>query len=241
MDSNNQIENIKHNYNLILEKIKHKALAIGRNPEEINLIAVSKTLSNETIKSASEAGIKVFGENYVQELKDKYEYLNSIELIQPEWHFIGHLQTNKVKYIAPFVSMIHSVDSIHLAVEINKQAQKNERIIDILLQVNTSGEDSKSGCEPKEVYTLFENCIKFENIKLQGLMTIGSFSYDENVFRKEFQLLRNLKEELKNKYSLENFEHLSMGMSHDFEYAIEEGATLVRVGTAIFGQRIYNT
>ncbi len=221
----------------IKEKIHIKALSCGRRPEEIKVIAVSKTHDTEKIEVAFKAGVEFFGENYVQELVSKYEYFANRGL-KPKWHFIGHLQTNKVKYIVPFIDMIHTVDSIRLANEIEKRAENYNKIIDVLIQVNTSGEESKSGCEPYETEELVKYCLSLKHLKVKGLMTIGTFSEDEIIIRSEFQLLRNLLYETNKNLSL-NLTELSMGMTHDYEIAIEEGATYLRIGTAIFGQRIY--
>ncbi|MCX8055228.1 MAG: YggS family pyridoxal phosphate-dependent enzyme [Ignavibacteria bacterium] len=231
-------ENIKQNISLIKSNIEQVAKKFSRNAEKIKIIAVSKTQSIEAISAAFYAGATIFGENYVQELVEKQSLLSEKGIL-PEWHFIGHLQTNKVKYIAPFVSLIHSVDSEKLASEISRQAEKNNRTIDILLQINTSGEISKFGCEPDEAINLAERVSSLPNVKLKGLMTIGTFSDDEAIIRKEFRLLRSKLEEINDKLGL-SLNELSMGMSHDYEIAIEEGATMVRIGTAIFGERHYN-
>lgn len=231
-------ETIKQNFLLIKSRIEQTAKKFSKNFEKIKIIAVSKTHTPQAIVAAYEAGARIFGENYVQELTEKQKILEEKGMI-PEWHFIGHLQTNKVKYIAPFVSLIHSVDSEKLALEISRQAQKHNRTIDILMQVNTSGEISKSGCEPEESVDLAEKIIKIPNIKLLGLMTIGTFSDNETIIRREFRLLKSILDEINSKLSI-NLTELSMGMSHDFEIAIEEGSTMVRIGTAIFGERDYS-
>lgn len=236
----NMIEELRQNYDKIKDNIRLTAEKTGRNPDDVSIIAVSKMHDKEIIKAGIEAGIPILGENYVQEMKEKYDYILSLNMKHPRWHFIGHLQTNKIKYIASFVDMIHSVDSVHLAEFIDKEAKKNNRTIDILLQVNTSGEDSKSGCEPEEVFHLADLTRHFANLKIRGLMTIGSFSYDEELVRSEFVMLRNLRDELKQKFPDIDFKELSMGMSGDYMLAVEEGATMVRVGTSIFGLRNYN-
>ncbi len=220
--------------------IQNLCTNINRKIDDITILAVSKTHPLNAVICAMTAGMNNFGENYAQELKDKYIEMDNLGFKQPLWHFIGHLQTNKVKYIAPFVEMIHSVDSFSLAQEISKQAIKYNRNIDILLQVNSSGEDSKSGCEPNEIEELAVAVAKLPNINICGLMTIGSFSNDERISRIEFSLLRNLKEQLSVKYPDMNLKHLSMGMTNDYLIAIEEGATIVRIGTAIFGFRDYS-
>lgn len=233
-------ENIKYNWNAICDRAKKAAEACNRNFDEILVLAVSKTHPFSAVISGMDCGIKEFGENYAQELKDKHQIFADKGLTQPVWHFIGHLQTNKVKYIAPFVSMIHSVDSLKLAEEISRQAGLHNRTIDILLQVNTSGEDSKSGCAPEEIFDLAQGALEIPNIRVRGLMTIGSFSEDKNVSIREFSLLRSLRDELCARFPQADFRHLSMGMTHDFDTAIAQGATIVRVGTAIFGARDYS-
>lgn len=227
-------EELKANYGEIADRARRAA----PRPDEITVIAVSKTHPADVLAAAVAAGIKDFGENYVQEMKDKYDALTAAGIKVPRWHFIGHLQTNKVKYIAPFVDLIHSVDSLRLAEEISRQAEKNRRTIDIMLQVNTSGEESKSGCEPNQLAELYESARAVPNINIVGLMTIGSFSPDEQVCRREFSMLAKLREEIATRTGA-RLEHLSMGMSGDFEIALALGATMVRVGTAIFGNRFY--
>jgi len=238
MESTYSKEVIEKNYKQILENIDlvKKRFGIAR---DIKVVAVSKTHPVEAIKYAIEAGIRDFGENYAQELKTKYELLKQISDVQPNWHFIGHLQTNKVKYIIPFVKLIHSVDSFHLANEINRQAEKHNRVVDVLVQVNTSGEESKFGCEPEEALPLIDQIGQLPNLRVIGLMTIGSFSTDENTIRKEFRLLRSIFEEAKQKFPELPLTELSMGMTNDYMIAVEEGATILRIGTAIFGERHY--
>ena len=229
-------EIIKENLKTIYANISKTAEKFGRDVYDIKLVAVSKTKSADDVISAISAGTNIFGESYVQELKDKQEIL-SAKGHKPEWHFIGHLQTNKVKYIAPFVSLIHSVDSFKLAEEIDKQAEKNNRKIDILLQVHIAEEDSKSGCDVNEIELLAEETAKLKNINVIGLMTIGTFTDDEEQIRREFKIMQDLKAEISKKYP--NISELSMGMTGDYEIAIEYGATILRIGSAIFGNRIY--
>jgi PLP dependent protein len=230
---------IKANWERVKSSVESAAKDAGRNAGEINIIAVSKTHDSSAVIEGINAGIRIFGENYVQELTAKYKEIESMPVTQPEWHYIGHLQTNKVKYIAPFIKCIQTVDSEHLALEVSKQAQKNDRVIDILIQVNTSGEDSKSGCEPWEVAQLARKIINVPSIQLKGLMTIGTFSDDEEIILSEFRLLKRLLAEVNQELGTE-LKELSMGMTHDFETAIREGATYVRIGTAIFGYRDYS-
>lgn len=205
-------------------------------PEHVTLVAVSKTKSNEAISEAYQAGQRVFGENKVQELTEKYESLPK----DIEWHMIGHLQSNKVKYIAPFVSLIHGVDSFKLLKEINKRAAQNERVINCLLQIHIAEEDTKFGFDEKEVIELIksEAFQHLKNIKVVGLMGMATFTDDENQIRKEFKSLKKLFDKLQ--ISNHQFQILSMGMSGDYQIAIEEGSTMIRVGSSIFGERNYH-
>jgi pyridoxal phosphate enzyme (YggS family) len=234
------LEELKHRIEFIRKQITELAIKIGRNPDDITVVAVSKTHPPELLLSAVEAGITIFGENYAQEMKTKYDFIKKSTSIPIKWHFIGHLQTNKVKYIAPFVELIHSVDTFHLAQEISRQGGKLDRVINVLLQVNTSGEMSKFGCSPEDILKLCEDSVKLKNIRIIGLMTIGSFSEDETIYRREFKLLAEIRKKLIEKFPEIDWKHLSMGMSHDYLAAIEEGATIVRIGTALFGERQYS-
>lgn len=205
--------------------------------DNVTLVAVSKTKPKEAIKEAYLAGQRVFGENKVQELVEKAETLpNDIE-----WHLIGHLQRNKVKYIAPFVSLIHAVDSLRLLQEINKQGAKNNRTIDCLLQFHIADEDTKFGLDENEAIELLnsETYQGMNNIKLCGVMGMATFTDNLEQVRDEFQKLRKLFEKLKiSHFSLnEDFKTISMGMSGDWEIAIEEGSNMIRVGSSIFGSR----
>ena len=215
-------------------RISRASARCGRNPESILLVAVSKLQSTEAIVAANLCGLGVFGENYVQELREKQ---SDPRLAGVSWHFIGHLQSNKVKYIAPFVGVIHTVDTISLANEISRQALKNRRVIDILIQVNTSGEMSKSGIEPRELRPLVEGILPLAGVRLRGLMTIPAPKDNVEEVRPEFIKLRELFTSVRNELNLSEFTELSMGMSDDLEVAIEEGSTMVRPGTAIFGAR----
>lgn len=230
---------LSHNWQKIRNDVREHAIQCGRNPDDITILAVSKTHSVEKIMEAMECGIRNFGENYAQEFRDKYTHLNSRGIIQPNWHFIGHLQTNKVKYIVPECTYIHTVDSIRLAEEIGKQARKHSTEIRILLQVNTSGELSKSGIEPENVHELAQEMATIDGIVLDGLMCIPA-PEEENLIRSEFALLRKLRDKLSKTISPHPWTHLSMGMSGDYKIAIEEGSTIVRIGTAIFGERDYS-
>lgn len=203
--------------------------------KSVTLVAVSKTKPVEMLMEAYNAGFKRFGENYVQELVDKYDAMPK----DIEWHFIGHLQSNKVKYIAPFVSLIHSVDSFKLLQEINKQAAKNNRVIDCLLQIYIAEEDTKSGMTEEECLEILqaETLEKLPNVRIIGLMGMTTLTDDETQIRKEFGKLRRFYQALRTQNS--ELRTLSMGMSGDYEIAIEEGSTMIRVGSKIFGGRIY--
>ncbi|MDR2010454.1 MAG: YggS family pyridoxal phosphate-dependent enzyme [Bacteroidales bacterium] len=210
-------------------------------PSGVKLVAVSKTQPVEAITEAYKNGQKIFGENKVQELTAKYEQLSGLDI---EWHLIGHLQTNKVKYIAPFVDMIQSVDSLKLLAEINKYAEKNSRIINCLLQFHIAMEETKYGLDYDEAAKIIESeeYKSFRNINICGVMGIASFVEDDEKIKKEFKILKNYFTELKNNFfqGNNNFSEISMGMSGDWKLAIEEGSTIIRIGTAIFGNRNYN-
>lgn len=214
-----------------LQKIKDNI------PESVKLVAVSKTKPNEIIMEAYEAGQRVFGENKTQDLIRKYP-----ELPQDiEWHFIGHLQTNKVKYLVPFIAMIEAVDSLKLLKEINKQASKIDRNIKCLLQFHIASEDTKFGLDLSEAEQILdsEQFAQLHNIHICGVMGMATYTDEETVLRKEFSQLRSYFNILKDKYFHKDkaFKEISMGMSDDFLVAIDEGSTIVRVGTAIFGAR----
>ncbi|GAA0893275.1 YggS family pyridoxal phosphate-dependent enzyme [Fulvivirga kasyanovii] len=203
------------------------------------LVAVSKTKPAELIQKAYDEGLRIFGENKAQELSEKYEVLPK----DIEWHMIGHLQRNKVKYIAPFVTLIHSVDSLRLLKEIDKQAQKNDRVIDCLLQVHIAEEDTKFGLSEEELKEMLasQEFEAMKNIRIVGLMGMATFTEDQDQIRREFKSLKNIFDRLAQMETPVNvsMEELSMGMSGDYEIALEEGSTLVRVGSAIFGERNY--
>jgi pyridoxal phosphate enzyme (YggS family) len=202
--------------------------------ENVTLVAVSKIKPASDIQALYDLGQRDFGENYVQELLEKQALLPA----DINWHFIGHLQTNKVKYIAPFVHLIHGVDSFNLLKEINKQAAKNNRVIHCLLQVHIAQEETKFGLDETELSELLQQAGDFKNIRISGLMGMASFSDDEKVVRTEFRLLKKLFDQLKNT-EIANLDAriLSMGMSGDYAMAIEEGSTMVRIGSLLFGSR----
>lgn len=216
---------IQENYNDIKSQL----------PYGVQLVAVSKTHPVSAIQEVYDLGQKVFGENKVQEITEKYPLLPK----DIQWHLIGHLQTNKVKYIAGFIDTIQSVDSEKLIREIDKEAGKNSRTINVLLQVKIAAEESKFGLEISEAKDLFEQYLsgKFQNIKITGLMGMATFTEDQDQIKKEFLTLKNLFDELN---QLKKLETLSMGMSDDFPLAIECGANSIRVGSAIFGKRDYS-
>lgn len=226
---------IEKNLRNIRSEIDSVCHRVRRNPAEIGLIAVTKSVEVDRILEAYDAGQRDFGENYVQELKQKQEKITTADLL---WHFIGHLQTNKVKTLIDSVTLIHSVDTFHLAEEIERQATKLNRKIDILVEVHTTDEATKSGVSPDDVIPLVERISQMKHIQITGLMTIGPFLPDPESSRPCFRRLRKLKEEIDNKeFPGVRLHHLSMGMTNDFTIAIEEGATLLRIGTAIFGLR----
>lgn len=225
------MSSIKENYLKVLEKIEKVALRTERDPNDIKLVAVSKTVDTKRIREAIEAGVKILGENYVQEAQKKIEEIGK----EVSWHFIGHLQTNKAKYAVKLFDMIHSLDSIQLAEELNRRAEKEGRIMKVMLEVNLSGEKTKFGTEEEGAINLAKKVLEFKNLELIGLMTMPPYFEDPEMSRPYFVRLRGLKEKMQREGIF--IKELSMGMSNDFEVAIEEGATYVRIGTAIFGPR----
>lgn len=226
---------IAENLAVVNKRMADAALKSGRNLEDIRLVTVSKQAPDDKIREARKAGAVLFGENKIQEAQKKIEALGVKDF---HWHFIGRLQKNKVKNIFGLFELIHSVDSIPLAELIHSGSLKLDRATPILIQVNVSGEAAKSGVAPEQLEETLRQASKFSGVKVQGLMTIPPYDPDPEKSRKYFARLRELRDSM-NKTGIENIElkELSMGMSNDFEIAIEEGATLVRVGTAIFGPR----
>lgn len=226
---------IKVNISEIENRIK-ETLAKKNRFDDVTLIAVSKTQPVEKIQEVLDLNHLDMGENKVQELMDKMAILGDI----PRYHMIGHLQTNKVKYIADKIHLIHSLDRISLAKEINKRAKASNRLIDCLVQVNIAKEDTKFGLYKDDVIPFIEQLLTFEHIKVKGLMTIAPFTENEKVLRETFRGLYNLKEDIiKRGYEEISMDVLSMGMTNDYEIAIEEGSNMIRVGTGIFGKRNY--
>ena len=226
---------MKKRLDQIKERIRQAAETSGRDADSVRLVAVSKTVPTDIVRQALEIGVTILGENYVQEAQKKFQALVQYPV---SWHFIGHLQSNKAKYAVRLFDMIHSVDSLKLARELDKQAAKVDKIQQILVQVNISGEETKSGIAADETMALITAISQMENLSLRGLMTMPPYFYQPEKVRPFFAALRKLRDQI-NEQHIPNvsIEELSMGMTGDFEVAIKEGATLVRIGTAIFGER----
>jgi PLP dependent protein len=227
---------IRDNFLRVKENIESALIASGRNKDDIILVGVTKTVDVDSINEAISYGLENIGENKVQEIMDKYDKIKG----NVNWHMIGHLQTNKVKYIIDKVDLIHSLDRMSLAKEINKRAESENIIKDVLIQVNIAEEETKFGLKKEEVIPFIESILDFKNIRIKGLMTIAPFSENPEEVRFVFRDLRNLGYEIE-KRNYENLEmkYFSMGMTNDYKVAIEEGANIVRIGTAIFGKRVY--
>ena len=223
---------VKENLEKINIKIKKIALRVNKNPDDIKLVAVTKTATIEQVKEVISAGVKMIGENKVQEAQKKYQFFaNNIE-----WHLVGHLQTNKVKFAVEMFDLIHSVDSIKLAKEIDKRSVQFRKITDILIEVNVSGEKTKYGIKPEEIEYFLKEINEFSGIRIRGLMTIAPIVISKEEVRPYFRKLRELSEKI-NSISIKNvrMDYLSMGMTDDFEIALEEGANMIRIGRGIFG------
>ncbi|MBM7624949.1 YggS family pyridoxal phosphate-dependent enzyme [Sporohalobacter salinus] len=232
------MSDIKKNLNQVQKRIETAAKRAGRDSDEIKLVTVTKTRSIEEIQEAVEAGIVDLGENRVQELRDKYDNISQ----EINWHMIGHLQRNKVKYIMRMerCSLIHSMDSMRLAKKINKRAGMADRVMDVLVQINVAGDENKFGLKPEETIDYLKEVSEFENLQVKGLMTMVPYVEDSEKVRPYFKRLKDLFDEAK-RTDIPNIkmQELSMGITNDFEVAIEEGATIVRIGSAIFGPREY--
>jgi pyridoxal phosphate enzyme (YggS family) len=227
---------IQKNLNEVEKNIIAACERCGRNREEITLIAVSKTKPVSLLEDAYNAGIRDFGENKVQEMCDKYDQMEK----DIHWHMIGHLQTNKVKYLIGKTKLIHSVDSYKLACEIEKQAAKHDCVMDILIEVNIAEEETKFGLSEEDVINLVKQVAELPHVRIKGLMTVAPYVVDSEENRPFFRKIKQLSVDINNQ-NIDNVSMniLSMGMSGDYQVAIEEGATMVRVGTSIFGERIY--
>ena len=228
---------IQNQINEVKQNIKKACERVGRQESEVTLIAVSKTKPVELLKAAYDAGVRHFGENKVQELCDKYELLPE----DIKWHMIGHLQRNKVKYIVDKVTLILSVDSLRLAEQIDQEAKKKSVVVDILVEVNIGEEETKFGLKTEEVIELVREISTLSSLRVKGLMTVAPYTENAEENRTYFKKMKQLCVDI-NAKNIDNvsMEHLSMGMTGDYEIAIEEGATIVRVGTGIFGERNYN-
>lgn len=228
---------IAGNLTAIQQKINQVAERAGRNPDDITLVAVSKTKPTADILEAIEAGQLHFGENRMQELESKMKETDMPDVV---WHFIGNLQTNKIKYIADRVNWIHSVEKAKYLKEIDKRAGNANRVVTALIQVNISGEKQKGGCAPEDLAEILKAAQNYEHVQVRGLMGMAAFVEDPEQVRPEFKLLKELfdSHQQYNGGSV-NLKHLSMGMTNDMEVAIQEGATMVRIGSAIFGERNY--
>ena len=225
----------KNQYNTNKMSVQSNLSNIRKHiPINVDLVCVSKFHPSDSILEAYYTGERIFGESKVQELCTKYETLPK----DIQWHFIGHLQSNKVKYIVPFVELIHGVDSIKLLSEIDKQAAKVGKKVNCLLQVHIAAEETKFGFSPEEITTALEEAGEFENVQIRGLMGMATFTNDSNQVKSEFRVLKTIFDKLKSDSGPE-FSVLSMGMSDDFRLAIEEGSTMVRIGSSIFGNRNY--
>ena len=226
---------MKQRLEQIRERIRQAAESCNRDADSVRLVAVSKTIAADIVKEAIDAGVTILGENYVQEARDKFKALAQYPV---SWHFIGHLQSNKAKYAVRLFDLIHSVDSLKLARELDKQAGKLDKIQQILVQVNISAEDAKSGIPTDEAPRLIAEISQLKNLAVKGLMTMPPYFYQPQKVQPFFAALRNLRDQIREQ-TLPNvsLDELSMGMTGDFEVAIKEGATLVRIGTAIFGER----
>ena len=216
----------------VRERIAGAVERAGRGPESVRLVAVAKRHPASAVREAYDLGLRVFGENYAQELVAKSSEVGALAGI--EWHMIGHLQTNKARHVAPVIAMVHTLDSAHVAAELGKRAAKHGRTIGALIEVNVAGDPAKSGCVPGEIPAIIDAVRATQNLELRGLMTMPPYSDDVEASRPFFARLRELQARHGGPRALPE---LSMGMSHDLEAAIAEGATIVRIGTAIFGER----
>lgn len=223
------VSTIHENLQRLKEAVDQTLLKIGRE-DEVTIVAVTKTVPPERINEAIDAGIRIIGENRVQEAMEKYSKVKA----GVQWHMVGHLQRNKVKYAVGIFQMIQSIDKIETALEIEKRATSP---VDILIEINSSGEETKSGINPDGLFYLVDELQKLKMVSIKGLMTIGPLTNDVKAIRKAFQITKNKYDELGKKYPHLDLRYLSMGMSADYQIAIEEGSNMIRIGTAIFGER----
>lgn len=229
------IEVLKKNIQEVFEKVELACQRSGRKTEEIKILGATKGVDVQTIRCANQLGIKVFGENRVQEFLSKFSELSDVE-----WHFIGRLQTNKIKYIFDKVRLIHSIDKLEQIEELEKRCSKIDKIIDVLIEVNIADEKTKGGVLPQKIDELIESITHCKYVQLKGFMAVPPAEDDEKTLRKYFRNMKEIFEKYKNlNYNNVNIEVLSLGMSNDFEIAIEEGSNLIRIGTKIFGERRY--
>jgi len=224
------LQNIKQS----IDEIKEDIRRYSTTPEKVKLVAVTKYVGTKEMKDAHAAGNPVFGENRVQVLRDKKEYFDTTDLDDIEWHFIGNLQKNKVKYIIDYVDLVHSVNKLSLAKELDKRAGQIGKKVKVLLEVNIAEEESKEGYSIDNLYKELEELYKLENIEFKGLMTMAPYSDDEKMIRGVFRELRELKDKLNREYFDGQMTELSMGMTNDYKIALEEGATIIRIGSKIF-------
>ncbi|WP_314586953.1 YggS family pyridoxal phosphate-dependent enzyme [Paenibacillus terrigena] len=227
---------VEENLETVKQQMKLASEASGRKIEDVKLLLATKTVPLEKLQMAIQAGEVLFGENKAQELRDKFPLMQQYN--QVEWHFIGHLQTNKVKDVVKYVTLIHSVDRLKLGQALHHQLVKENRSMDILVQINTSYEESKFGASPESALALVEQLSQFDTLNVKGLMTIGKLGATNEETRHCFRLLKQIQlQMMEAKFPRVQMDILSMGMSGDFKVAIEEGATIIRVGTSVFGQR----
>lgn len=230
-------QSIQNNIRQLEERIAQASLRSGRNPEEIQVILATKTVEPTYIWEAANEGYRIVGENRIKEAQRKMEQMGN-RAAELEWHYIGHMQSNKVNKVVPAVSMVQSIDRMKIVRKMNRRLTKIGKTMDVLIQVNTSGEESKYGVHPAETVKFMEKVAKYERLNIKGLMTIGLFSDDWPKVRAGFRQLRELRDQIASRQiDRVDMEHLSMGMTNDFELAIEEGATMIRIGRGIFGER----
>ncbi|KKO51610.1 YggS family pyridoxal phosphate-dependent enzyme [Paenibacillus sp. DMB20] len=227
---------VEENLKSVRQQMELACQTSGRKTEDVKLLLATKTVTLEKLQMAMQAGEVLFGENKAQELRDKFPLMQQYNRV--EWHFIGHLQTNKVKDVVKYVTLIHSVDRLKLGQALHQQLIKENKTMDILVQINTSYEESKFGASPETALELVEQLSQFETLNLKGLMTIGKLNATNEETRHCFRLLKSIQAQIKERsFPLVEMDVLSMGMSGDFKVAIEEGATIIRVGTKVFGER----